>query len=86
MTALPTPHGLGTKGGAACDPFLPLLPALPPSDDFYVLSSGLVTLETTIDNNNQTLAEEYASEQARMRSDGGGESWGAGVAGVGRAY
>lgn len=29
------------------------------SDDFYVLSSGLVTLETTIDNNNQTLAREF---------------------------
>jgi hypothetical protein len=33
------------------------------SDDFYVLSSGLVALETTIDNDNKTLAEENASEQ-----------------------
>ena len=32
------------------------------SDDFYVLSSGLVTLETTIDNDNKTLAREFASE------------------------
>lgn len=32
------------------------------SDDFYVLSSGLVTLETTIDNDNKTLAEQFASE------------------------
>ena len=33
------------------------------SDDFYVLSSGLVSLETTIDNDNKTLAEEFASEE-----------------------
>ena len=33
------------------------------SDDFYVLSSGLVTLETTIDNDNITLAAEFASEE-----------------------
>ena len=33
------------------------------SDDFYVLSSGLVTLETTIDNNNLTLARQYASTE-----------------------
>ena len=32
------------------------------SDDFAVLSSGLVTLETTIDNSNVSLAREYASE------------------------
>lgn len=31
------------------------------SDDFYVLGSGLVTLETTIDNSNASLALEYAS-------------------------
>lgn len=33
------------------------------SDDFYVLSSGLVTQETTIDNDNLTLAEEFASTE-----------------------
>ena len=33
------------------------------SDDFYVLSSGLVTLETTIDNGNLTLARQYASTE-----------------------
>lgn len=33
------------------------------SDDFYVLSSGLVTLETTINNNNATLAREFASHK-----------------------
>lgn len=33
------------------------------SDDFYVLSSGLVTLETTIDNDNITLAREFASTE-----------------------
>ena len=31
------------------------------SDDMYVLGSGLVTLETTIDNDNKTLAKEYKS-------------------------
>lgn len=31
------------------------------SDDFYVMSSGLVAVETTIDNDNATLAEEYKS-------------------------
>lgn len=35
------------------------------SDDFYVLSSGLVSLETTIDNGNLTLAQQYASTQVR---------------------
>ena len=33
------------------------------SDDFYVLSSGLVALETTIDNDNITLAQEFASTE-----------------------
>ena len=31
------------------------------SDDFYVMSSGIVSQETTIDNDNVTLAEEFAS-------------------------
>ena len=31
------------------------------SDDFYVMSSGLITMETTIDNENTTLAREFAS-------------------------
>jgi hypothetical protein len=31
------------------------------SDDMYVLSSGLVALETTIDNDNKTLAKEFKS-------------------------
>jgi len=36
------------------------------SDDFYVLSSGLITLETTIDNNNETLARQFASVEVRF--------------------
>jgi hypothetical protein len=57
------------------------------SDDIYVLGpSGLVTLETTIDNNNQTLAKQFASHAVvlewlrnvlanRMATDGA--SWAA---------
>lgn len=57
------------------------------SDDFYVLSpSALVTLETTIDNDNKTLAREYASEKVVLewlrnilanRLATSGPSWGA---------
>lgn len=54
------------------------------SDDFYVMSSGLISIETTIDNDNITLAEQYASHKVvlewarnvlsnRLASDG--PSW-----------
>lgn len=33
------------------------------SDDFYVMSSGLITTETTINNDNRTLAKQFASHE-----------------------
>lgn len=36
-------------------------PACPPSDDFYVLSSGLVAIETSLSNNNKTRAREFGA-------------------------
>lgn len=33
------------------------------SDDFYIMSSGIVSIETTINNDNLTLAKEYASTE-----------------------
>lgn len=57
----------GLEGGGVSGDRKPAHPHPPRlrSDDFYVLSSGLITLETTIDNNNDTLAQQYASEQVR---------------------